>query len=64
MSGSFQGNCMLGDFQVTALILLVPMLALLRPFLLFIGKATFFTNIEGIPVLLHLFDHRFSHSVY
>ncbi len=55
---------MLGNFQVTALILVAPMLALLRPFLLFIGKATFFTNVEGLPVFLYLLDHRSSHSVY
>ena len=49
---------MLGDFQVTALMLLAPTLAFLRPLLLFISKATFFTNIESIPVFLRLFDHR------
>jgi len=55
---------MLGNFQVTALMLLAPLLAFLRPLLLFIGKATFFTNIEGLPVFLYLLDHRSSHIVY
>ncbi len=64
MSGSFQRNGVLGNFQVTTLVLLAPMLAFLRPLLLFIGKATFFTNIEGLPVSLYLFDHCSFHSVY
>ena len=49
---------MLGNFQVTALILRAPLLAFLRPLLLFIGKAAFFTNIEGLPVFLRLFNLR------
>ncbi len=64
MSGSFQGNGVLGDFQVTALMLLAPLLAFLRPLLLFIGKATFFADVEGLPVFLYLLDHHFSHLVY
>ncbi len=63
-SGSFQWDSVLGNFQVTTLMLLAPLLAFLRPLFLFIGKATFFTNIEGLPVFLHLLDHRSSHSVY
>ena len=49
---------MLGDFQVTALMLLAPMLTFLRPLLLFIGKTTFFADVEGIPIFLRLFNHR------
>ena len=44
--------------------LFAPLLAFLRPLLLFIGRATFFTNIEGLPVSLYLFDHCSFHSVY
>ncbi len=43
--------------------LFTPMLAFLRPFLLLIGKATFFTNVEGLPVFLHLLDHRLTPHV-
>ena len=63
-SGSFQGDSMFGNFQVTTLMLLAPLLAFLRPLFLFIGKAAGFTNVEGLPVFLHLLDHRSSHSVY
>ncbi len=51
---------MLGDFQVTALMLFAPLLAFLRPLLLFIGKATFFANIVYPAILAQLFYHSLS----
>lgn len=62
-SGSFQGNCMPGNFQVTTLVLFTPLLAFLRPLFLFVGKAAFFTCVECLIILAHLFNHLLSLTI-
>jgi len=43
--------------------LMAPCLAFLCPLFLFIGKATFFANIEDLPVFLHFLDHSFAPDI-
>jgi len=45
-SGSFQGDCVLGNFQVTTLMLFTPLLTLFCQFFLFVGKAAGFADVE------------------
>ena len=49
---------MLDNFQVTTLMPYTSLLAFLRPRFLFIGKAAGLANVEGLPVFVHLLDHR------
>ncbi len=54
---------MLGNFQVTTLMLFTPLLAFLRPLFFFVGKTAGFADVECLIILMRLFNHLFSSTM-
>ena len=51
---------MLDNLQITALILLTPLLAFLCSLPLFVSKAAFLTDVEDLPVILNFLDRYYT----